>query len=61
MASAEQPGGEVSEAFEDDLVELAASSPSVGARTTHCVDGTVPRLAGLPTPESFRELVTAVS
>jgi hypothetical protein len=50
-----------SEPFEDDLVELAASSPSVGARTTHCVDGTVPRLAGLPTPESFRELVAAVS
>ena len=46
-----------SEPFEDDLVELAASSPSVGARTTHCVDGTVPRLAGLPTPASFRELV----
>lgn len=46
-----------SEPFEDDLVQLAASSPSVGARTAHCVDGTVPRLAGLPTPASFRELV----
>ena len=45
--------------FQDDLVELAASSPSVGARTTHCTDGTVPRLAGLPTPESFRELASA--
>ena len=49
--------GGPSEPFEDDLVQLAASSPSVGARTAHCVDGTVPRLAGLPTPASFRELV----
>ena len=61
MAPSEHAGtsehGGPSEPFEDDLVELAASSPSVGARTAHCVDGTVPRLAGLPTPASFRELV----
>ena len=51
-------GGPSSEPFEDDLVQLAASSPSVGARTAHCADGRVPRLAGPPTPESFRELIS---
>ena len=50
---------ELSRPFEDDMVELAASAPSVGVRIAHCADGTVPRLAGLPTPESFRELVSA--
>jgi jumonji domain-containing protein 7 len=53
-----QTGGPSSEPFEDDLVQLAASSPSLGARTAHCADGRVPRLAGPPTPESFRELIS---